>query len=393
MQDLIIKNGKVYDSNKQTLEVKDIALCGGRIADAKEAGKDPGIKILDARDYIVAPGLLDMHCHIYPLTGQGRDTLPTIDGEAHLFKNGVTTAVDAGTCGCRDFFDFKERFIDKARLRILAFVNIASGGMVSLSGEQEPDCFYPETVAAIAREVPQVVGIKTAHYRVGIPFDREHPAWASVDSAIQAGLICSKPVMADFQPNLPERTYEELVLKRLRKGDIHTHVYAGQFPILDKEKKVNSFLYEARERGVVFDLGHGAGSFLFRNAIPAYRQGFYPDTISTDLYFDNINGPVFGLLHVMSKYLNMGMSLEEVLYRTTKRPAEVIGRPELGDLEIGRDGDVTLLNLRNGRFGFADSGNTSMKGDKLLECVLTVRKGELVYNPYAFLTPLWERPE
>ncbi|MFR8313063.1 MAG: amidohydrolase family protein [Ruminococcus sp.] len=196
--------------------------------------------------------------------------------------------------------------------------------------------------------------------------------------------------MADVQPYLPGRPYEELVLERLRPGDIHTHVYAQQFHILDENNKMKQFMLDARARGTIFDLGHGAGSFWFRNAIPAYEQGFYPDTLSTDLYLHNVNGPAFGLLNIMSKYLNIGMPIEEVLYRTTARPAEVIGHTELGKLEVGMEADIAVLKLHEGKFGFADSGNARMDGKYKLECILTVRNGELVYNPMAYGMPDWK---
>ena len=153
---------------------------------------------------------------------------------------------------------------------------------------------------------------------------------------------------------------------------------------------MNDYLFEARRRGVIFDLGNGAGSFWFRNAVPSYEQGFYPDTISTDLYADNMNGPVFNLLHIMSKYLAIGMPLEEVLYRTTKRPAEIIGHPELGDLAAGREADIAVLKVQKGEFQFADSGNASLPGTSRLECLLTVRNGEIVYNPMAMGMPYWK---
>ena len=194
----------------------------------------------------------------------------------------------------------------------------------------------------------------------------------------------------DFQPNLPKRTYEDLILKKLRPGDIHTHVFAQQFPILDSEGKVNASLIDARKKGVLFDLGHGAGSFWFRNAIPAYQQGFYPDVISTDLYMDNVAGPVINLLHVMSKYLSMGMPVKEVVYRTTKRPAEVIGHKELGDLRIGGCADVAVLHIKEGKFGYGDSGRTRMNGNRRFECVMTIRNGEIVYDPNALSMPEWE---
>lgn len=391
-EEMLLKDGIVLDPSQNRKEKADVRILDGKIAEiGKGLAGGKGAKEISVEGCYVTPGLLDMHCHIYPSFPVEQDGLPTIQPEAHMFQSGVTTAVDAGTCGSRDFIRFKEQVIDRSRLRILAFVNIASGGMVNLDSEQDIHEFHPEIAAALAKTFASiVVGIKTAHYWVGIPFDKEHPAWESVDRAVEAGELCGKPVMADFQPNLPGRTYEELILKRLRPGDIHTHVYAQQFPVLNEEGKVNAFLFEARKRGVLFDLGHGAGSFWFRNAIPAYRQGFYPDVISTDLYLDNVAGPVINLLHVMSKYLSMGMPLEEVIYRTTKRPAEVIRHDELGDMRIGGCADVAVLRVKEGSFGYGDSGHARMKGDKKLECVLTIRAGSIVYNPGALGMPEWE---
>lgn len=389
--DLILKGASVLDPSQNIDSAFDVAVKDGKISCLeKEIPAEEGEKALDVSGYMLIPGLIDMHCHIYPKFPFEEDGLPTIQGEAHMFQSGVTTCVDAGTCGSRDFLQFKESVIDRSKLKVFVFVNIASGGMVNLETEQEIQEFQPEIEAAIARKYDCVAGIKTAHYWVGKPVNDRHPAWESVDRAVEAGELCGKPVMADFQPNLPWRTYPDLILKKLRPGDIHTHVYAQQFPILNENRKVQDFMFQARDRGVIFDLGHGAGSFWFRNAIPALEQGFFPDTISTDLYLDNVNGPVINLLHIMSKYLNMGMSVKEVIYRTTKRPAEIIGHPELGDLKIGREADITLLQIREGSFGFADAGHASMRGSRKMECIMTIRAGEIVYNPMAIGMPEWE---
>lgn len=389
--DLILKGARVLDPSRNMDGAFDVAVKDGKISGLeKEIPAEEGEKVLDVSGYLLTPGLVDMHCHIYPRFPFEEDGLPTIQGEAHMFRSGVTACVDAGTCGGRDFLQFKESVIDRSKLKIFAFVNIASGGMVNLESEQDIQEFQPEIAAAIAGTYDCVAGIKTAHYWVGRPVDSRHPAWESVEQAVKAGELCGKPVMADFQPNLPWRTYPDLILKKLRPGDIHTHVYAQQFPILDENRNVQEFMFRARDRGVIFDLGHGAGSFWFRNAVPALKQGFYPDTISTDLYLDNVNGPVIDLLHIMSKYLNMGMPIEEVIYRTTKRPAEIIGHRELGDLKIGREADIALLDIRDGNFGFADAGHASMRGNRKLECIMTIRAGEIVYNPMALGMPEWE---
>lgn len=389
--DMILKAATVIDPSNQMNRVADVGIKDGKIVAIGPGLGGPGNPVtLNLEGFLVTPGLIDMHCHVYPVFPVQKDGLATIQAEAHMFQSGVTTCVDAGTCGCRDFIRFKEEVIDKSALRILAFINIASGGMVNLASEQNIREFYPGIAAAMARAFGNcVVGIKTAHYRVGLPEDEAHPLWESVDRALEAGCLCQMPVMADFQPNLPGRSYQDLILKKLRPKDIHTHVYARQFPILDQGGRVNDFMFAARERGVVFDLGHGAGSFLFRNAVPALEQGFYPDTISTDLYSDNVAGPVINLLHIMSKYLNMGMPLAEVIYRTTKRPAQVIGHPELGDISIGSCADIAVLKQSEGKYGFADSGSTSMAGNRRLECMMTIRAGKIVYNPMAIGLPDW----
>lgn len=380
--DLILKGGHVIDPASGLSAVADVAVKDKKIAlVAADIAADEGKKVIDVSDCIVIPGLVDMHCHLYPSFPVAEDGLACIHPEAHLFQCGVTTAVDAGTCGVRDFLYFKERIIDRTKVRILAMINIADGGMVNLESEQRLSEFRPKAVAGMAESCRDVVvAIKTAHYWVGKPFTAEHPAWASVDATLEAARLCGLPAMFDFQPTLPERSYQQLVLEKLQAGDIHTHMYAQQFPVIDENGKVSDFLFRARERGVLFDLGHGAGSFWLRNAVPAYEQGFGPDTLSTDLYFDNVAGPVYGLTHIMSKYLNIGMPLEEIIYRTTQRPAQVIGHPELGTLKEGSCADITVLKCEKGRFGFADAGRARMTGDRVLRAEMTVRDGEIVYD-------------
>lgn len=339
----------------------------------------------------MVPGLIDMHCHIYPTKMYDADCLPNVNGEAHMFQSGVTTAVDAGTCGSRDFLTFKEEVIDKSKLRILAFINIAAGGMVTLSSEDTPSQFYPQIAAAFADTFPEIiVGIKTAHYRADKAFDEEHPPWASVDSTIEAAKMCGKNIMVDLKPNLPECSYEKL-LKKMRKGDIHTHMYAQQFPVLDEWGHVNEFLIEARQNGIYFDLGHGEGSFVFNNAILAYEDGFLPDSLSSDLYMGNIHGSALNLLHIMSKYLSMGMSMEEIILRTTTNPAKILKHQELGSLKTGSCADVAILRKIDGEFGFTDCEKKRIKGTSKIECLLTIREGSIVYDPYGISMGEWVR--
>jgi len=310
--------------------------------------------------------------------------------DSHSFKSGVTTMVDTGTAGAKHFLHFKRTVIDLSKTRIFAYINIVDLGMVG-PFEQDIKTMDPELAASVVLAYPDIcVGIKTAHYWTSLPFDELHPPWASVDGAIAAGNICKKPVMVDFWPRPPERSYEELILKKMRPGDIHTHVFAQQFPVLDAHGKPNAFYKEARARGVIFDVGHGAGSFWFRNAVPAIQNGFVPDSISTDLHTHNVHGVVIDMLTTMNKILNIGVPLQEVIYRSTVTPANEIGHPELGNLSVGAEADVAVFKMQSGDFGFMDCGHAKIQGDKKLECMMTLRAGEIVFDPNAMGVPEWQ---
>lgn len=388
MYDLVIKNGLLYDSASRSFSPGNLAVKDGKICRLGEI-TESGARVIDADGLYVVPGLIDMHCHIFPTFPRMDDCLPTIYPDVHMIASGVTCAVDAGTCGLEDFLTFEKQVIHRSRIRIFAFLNIADGGMVRLSSEQEPGEFLPEAVGALAKCKDSIVGIKSAHYRTQGPFDTWYGPWQSVDAALKAGEIAGKPVMVDFKPVFLERTYEAL-LKRLRRGDIHTHVYAGHFDILDENGKVREFVKEARRRGIVFDLGHGEGSFVLRHACPAYEDGFYPDTISTDLYMDNVNGPAFDLISLMSKYLAVGMPFGEVIWHATAKPAEVIGHPELGVLREGGTADIALIRKREGTFAFPDCEGRKVTGNTKLECCMTIKDGEILYNPEAMGLPDWK---
>ena len=378
--DLILQGGTVIDPANGINQQMDVGIAAGRIvrvAPALQVG--PHTQVIDAAGLYVTPGILDIHTHVYPFRPTEKSYIESVNPDAHLFSSGVTTTVDAGTAGWEHFLDFKETTLDRARVRILAFLNIARSGMVDTSSEQVVSDMDPHIAASLARAFPEtIVGIKSAHYWTRLPWDAAHPVWTSVERAVEAGELCGLPVMVDFWPRPPERPYPDLLLKKLRPGDIHTHVFAQQFPILAADGKVNDLLFAARTRGVVFDLGHGAGSFLFRQAVPALRGGFSPDTLSTDLHMGNISGPVISMQNTMSKLLNMGMPLTEVIYRSTQRPAQVIGRPDLGRLTPGAEADVAIFNLLEGSFAFADCGQARMAGSHKLECRFTLRAGRVV---------------
>lgn len=390
--DLLLKGGHVVDPANHVDGPMDVAIAGGQIARvARNIPAEQSSQVLDLSGLLVTPGLIDMHTHVYTFRPVSAAYVGALNADAHLLASGVTTTVDAGTAGWVHWEDFRTLNIDKSTVRILAFLNIASGGMVDKESEQDPAQLQPRIAAALAEAYSDtIVGIKAAHYWTQAPWDDAHPPWASVERAVEAGELCSKPVMVDFWPRPPERPYPALILEKLRPGDIHTHVFARQFPIIDEEGHVYDHLWKARERGVIFDLGHGAGSFWFRNAQPALRDAFPPDSISTDLHMGNINGPVLSMIHTMSKCLCMGMPLHEVIYRSTVTPAREIGHSELGTLSVGAEADVAVLRRLEGRFGYTDCGDAKMIGDSKLECALTLRAGQIVYDPSGLSMPKWE---
>ena len=391
--DLVLKNGHVIDTTNGRDGVMDVAVLDGKIACvAMDIKSDNATKVIDLSGYLVTPGILDIHTHVYQFPSSADAYVGGMHADAHLLASGVTTTVDVGTTGWKDFSDFLDNTIPKSKVRILVMINIAAGGMVKASSEQNIHDMQPATVASLVNAYPEIcVGIKTAHYWTQDPWDAEHPPWASVDRAIEAGELCGKPVMVDFWPRPPERSYQELILKKLRPGDIHTHVFAQQFPIIDENGKVYDHMFQAQKRGVIFDLGHGAGSFWFRNAVPAFEGGFYPNSISTDLHMGNINGPVVSMITTMSKLLSLGMPLREVIKRSTAAPAREIGRPDLGTLSEGMEADIAVIKYLHGSFGYSDCGKAKMVGTEKLECLMTVRAGEIVYDPTGLSMPLWRQ--
>lgn len=384
--DLLLKSGHVIDPANHISRVMDVAVQGGRIARvAEHIDSAQARQVVDASGLYVTPGLIDIHVHVYHT--REPEGLSVI-ADHHSFRSGVTTMVDTGTAGAKHFLHFKRTVIDMAKTRIFAFVNIVKSGMIG-DFEQDVDEMDAELAASVVLAYPEIcVGIKTAHYWTWQDWDDRHRPWAAVDRALEASAICKKPLMVDFWPR-PERTYPEL-LRKMQPGDIHTHVYAQQFPVLDEHNKPQDFMFEARERGIIFDVGHGAGSFWFRQGIPALAGGFGPDSISTDLHIGNVNGPVFDMITTMSKFLSMGMPLDEVIYRSTVTPAREIGHPELGTLSEGAEADIAVLRLDEGQFGYWDCGRAKYTGGKKLTAQLTIRAGEIVYDAEGRSMPAWE---
>ena len=224
-----------------------------------------------------------------------------------MLTSGVTTVVDAGSAGAETFLRQKQMVMDRSAIRVLAFLNIVANGMNG-GLEQTSDQMDPQVCAeTIEKYRDVIVGVKTAHYWTEKPWDAEHRLWTAVDRALECGRLAKVPLMVDFWPRPPQRSYADLILKKMRPGDIHTHVFAQQFPIILPNGRLNPILTKARRRGVMFDVGHGAGSFWFRNAVPAVEQGFLPDSISTDLHTSSMNAGMKDQLNVMSKFLALGV--------------------------------------------------------------------------------------
>jgi dihydroorotase len=385
--DLLIKGGHLIDAKNRISAVRDVAIRDHKIAEvAADIPASKALKVIDAKGLYVTPGLVDIHAHVFAGTGQrgaySGDLSIYPDGFA--FRSGVTTVADAGSSGWRNFPDFKDRVIDRSKTRILAFLNIVGNGMGGGKIEQNVEDMDAKATAEQARKYRgTVVGVKTAHFN--------GPEWVAVDRAVEAGTAANVPVMVDFGTFRPERPYQELVLKHLRPGDISTHMYLGAVPMLDDHTKVLPYLFEARRRGIIFDVGHGGGSFLFRQAVPAIKQGFIPDSISTDIHVGSMNGGMKDMLNVMSKFLNMGESLDQVIAQSTWHPAREIKVEELGNLSVGAPADIAVLRLERGNFGFVDVNGARMKGTQKLDCELTVRDGLVVYDLNGISREDWER--
>ena len=373
--DLLLQGGRLIDPAQKIDDTMDVAIRGGIVARvAKQIPAGEAKQTVNVQGLIVTPGIIDLHTHLYSGCGFAVTT------DALAVRSGVTTMVDAGTAGWKTFEAFKATTIDTVKTRVLAFLNIAGCGMTDR--EQDLGEMDPLAAAAMIQRYPNyIVGLKSAHYS-GAGFE-------PIDHAVHAGRLSSTPVMVDFWVK-PTATYEDLLLKHLRPGDMHTHFYARQFPLLDRDGKVQSYVWKARERGVLFDVGHGSGSFWFRIAVPAVQQGFVPDSISTDLHTSSALLPDAIMATTMSKFLNMGLALPDVIRRSTANPARQILRPELGTLAEGACADVAVFSLREGEFGFVDSGRARLNGTVRLECQMTIRAGEVVWDMNGLSWPDWQ---
>lgn len=389
--DMLIKGGHIIDPKNGIDEKMDIAIVKGKIAEiATSISEKKAQNIIDATDLYVTPGLIDLHVHVFYGTEPDSylsNGYMAVQPDAFSFRNGVTTMVDAGGAGWRNFRIFKENVIDRSRTRILAFMNIVGAGMKDYAIEQNLADMDPKLAAITARRFKEdVVGFKLAHYD---GFD-----WTPTERTVEAGRIADLPVMIDFGSSKPVLPIEELFMDKLRPGDIYTHcfgLYSVREPILTENWKLKDFIIPAQKRGLVFDVGHGGSSFSFQLAVPALQQGFKPNAISTDLHASSMMKGMKDMNNVMSKFLAMGMSVQEVIERSTWGPAQHIKRTELGHLSVGATADIAVLNIRQGDFGFVDADEVKLTGSEKFECELTIFGGEIVYDLNGISKALWKK--
>jgi len=379
--DILLKGGHLIDVKNSLDEPMDLGIRDGKIAEvAKNISIKKAKKTIDISGLYVTPGLVDMHVHVFMGNEPGAyiaDGATSVMPDGFTFRSGVTTVVDAGSSGWRNFPLFKEQTIDKAKTRVLALLNIVGTGMRSRFEEQDvSDMNTIMTAHSIKKLYPDIlVGIKAAHY---------WGDFTQVDLAVEAGKKAEVPVMVDFGEHDPPNSIESLFMEHLRPGDIFTHTYSHgptqRETIVDENGMLKPFIFKAQERGIIFDLGHGGGAFTWRQAVPASQQGFKADVVSTDLHTQSMNAGMKDLSNVLSKFMALGASLPDAISRATWAPAQVIGRPDLGNLSVGAEADVAVFKLREGDFGFLDVRRLKVKGKKKLETELTLRAGKVVWD-------------
>lgn len=372
--DLVLKGGHVVDPKNQLSRVADVAVAAGKIARVDEnIPAAQARKVVDVRGLYVTPGLIDIHAHLYNRPGRPAPKRnQSVQPDAVSFRSGITTIVDAGTSGWRDFPNFREITIERSQTRVLAWLNIVAAGM-GIENEDDPAQMDAENAAKMAKaNADVIIGIKTAHYA--------GPAWEAVDGAVKAGNLAGIPVMVDFGRATRERNIKTLFLEKLRPGDIFTHCFSGLRGEILPDNTVNPVMLAGRNRGIIFDVGHGGGSFFWNMTIPAIEQKFYPDSISTDMHFGSLNSAMKDLLNVMSKFLILGVPFDDLIRMTTVNPAKEIRRPQLGNLDVGAEADVAVLRIEEGQFGFLDSAGASHPGTKRIACEMTLRKGRVMWD-------------
>jgi dihydroorotase len=386
--DLLLKGGHVIDEKNHIDKVSDVGIKDGKIAAVGENLKDSdALKTIDAAGLYVVPGLIDIHVHVYASTGEAGSYAgdESIWPDGFTFRSGVTTVVDAGSSGWRNFEDFKEHVIDRSQTRVLADLNIVGAGMRGGRYEDNLDDMDGQMTGYMAKRYPGVVvGIKSAHYT--------GPEWKPYIEAVKAGTIANIPVMIDYGANRIERPVYELLTKYLRPGDIYTHTFSGLRGEQDpRTLGPQKGLTEGRARGVYFDAGTGGGSFRFRVAVPLIKDGFKPDSLSTDLHTGSMNSSTKDMLNVMSKFMAMGETLQEVVAQASAHPAKELKLDAmgLGALSVGNPADIAVIRDEKGTFGYEDMDYMKMMGTNRLDLEMTIKGGRIVYDTNGLSMDVW----
>ena len=388
--DLLVKGGHVIDPKNGIDAVMDIAIKAGKIFKVgKNLPASEAKQVVDATGLKVVPGIIDMHAHVFAGTQPDHylsDGLSALMPDGYTFRVGVTTVVDCGGAGWRNFATFKKNVIDISQTRVLSFLNIVGEGMRGGNYEQDIADMNPKLTANTAKQYKDyVVGFKLAHFNGA--------DWTPTTRAVEAGKLAELPVIIDFGGSQPNLSIQELFFKHLRPGDIYTHTYAAlngaREEIVDANNTLKPFVLEAQKRGIIFDVGYGGASFNYTQAIPAIKAGLFPNTISTDLHTGSMNSSMKDQLSVMSKFMNLGMPLFEVIKASTWKPAQVINRTNLGHLTEGAEADIAILNIRKGNFGFYDKTGYKVNGTEKFECELTIKGGKVVYDLNGLANPIY----
>jgi len=358
--DLILRGGRVLDPSQNLDRIADVGFANGRVAEIGEWLPADGAKVEDVGGLIVTPGLIDLHTHVY----WGGTSLG-IDADDFGRRSGVTTCVDTGSAGPGNFAGFRKHVIERSDVRILAYLHVSFAGIFAFGhrvmvGESLDVRMLAvrDTVEVIEANRDVIVGVKV---RIGRMTSGQN-GLAVLESGMQAAEQVGLPLMVHIDE--PPPSYEDLC-DRLRPGDVLTHCFRP-FPNapMRPDGTVRPAVRRARERGVIFDIGHGKGSFAYSTARPMLAAGFKPDTISSDIHILCIDGPAYDQVTTMSKFLCLGMDLTEVIAASTINAAKALGRPELGSLRPGSVGDATLLTVREGKFEYEDVLGEILKGDR-----------------------------
>ncbi|MBN1816764.1 MAG: amidohydrolase/deacetylase family metallohydrolase [Sedimentisphaerales bacterium] len=374
--DLLIKAGRVIDPSAGLDGKMDIGIAEGKISDVSpDLDADSAREVIDAGRWIVTPGLIDLHAHALFLNGYGLGA----DLDQVCRSSGVTTLVDGGSSGAATFPVLKEQLIDSCETRIRSFLHISTIGLADLTvGESTYlDLHKPEQAAETARAFPEtIVGIKVRQQAEAVGGNGLEPLKLAKQAALQAGGI--RTMVHVTHPPLPLKHMLEL----MDPGDVVTHFLHGRgMGILDEDGGLSGCVFEARKRGILFDVGHGTNHLDFNIARLAIERGFFPDTISTDLTRKNMAGAVKNLPHTLSKFLNLGMALGSVIACATHNPARILGMEgSIGTIKKGAIADIAMFQLESGNFMFKDSQGNDLAGEIRLAPVCTICKGAVTWQ-------------